>query len=248
MEFVLAAITLGFLGSFHCIGMCGPIALALPVHTAKPAKKILLILSYNFGRIVTYSLFGAAAGVAGQSLVVGGYQQILSVAMGIIILLMVFFPKKKSNLFQAHIFSFFNSIKNQLRKLFLKNGHGPLFTIGLLNGFLPCGLVYISMAGAVATGDLVSGALFMAFFGLGTVPVMLSLPLAGEVVSVNARNKIRKTVPIIVGAMAVLLILRGLNLGIPYLSPKINDPSAVSCHLESLPPQEHIIKCSKGSH
>ncbi len=245
MSFLLAAITLGFLGSFHCVGMCGPIALALPVHSAPPFKKTMLVLSYNIGRMLTYSIFGLLAGLIGQTVVLAGYQQALSIVLGLLLLLMVFLPSNyKNNSVGSGIFGFFADIKNEFGKLFLKNGHGPLFLIGLLNGLLPCGLVYMGLAGAMSTGNALEGALFMAVFGFGTVPVMLALPLAGGFISVDARNRIRKTVPVIVTLTAVMLILRGLSLGIPYISPSIENPDAIACHTSvgSVGPKT-IIKC-----
>lgn len=245
MAFLIAAMVIGFLGSFHCLGMCGPIALALPVRDAGPAKKLLLVLSYNFGRIITYSLFGLLAGTLGSGFVVAGYQQALSVTIGLLILLSVFFTARhKGNyLFNSKLFLFFNTIKTQLGRLFLKQGQGPLLLIGALNGLLPCGLVYLGIAGAAASGSVLNGALFMAVFGLGTVPVMLSLSFIGSSLSIGVRSRIRKTVPVITVVMAMLLILRGLNLGIPYLSPKAEQSTVTaSCHQQLAPPAT-IIKC-----
>lgn len=234
MEFLIAAISLGFLGSFHCIGMCGPIALALPISTTNYFHKVLLVFTYNFGRILTYSVFGLLFGLIGKGFAVAGYQQIVSVVIGSLLLLGVIIPSKYFAKYSmtSSIFTFFNKIKSALGKLFFKSGHRSLFLIGLLNGLLPCGLVYMAVAGAIATGDITKSILFMAVFGLGTVPIMLSLPLIGNFISMPIRNSIRKSVPVIVGVMAVLLILRGLNLGIPYVSPKINTDtnSTASCH------------------
>ncbi|MGZ5136120.1 MAG: sulfite exporter TauE/SafE family protein, partial [Flavitalea sp.] len=110
------------------------------------------------------------------------------------------------------------------------------------NGLLPCGLVYIGIAGAMSTGDILKGTLFMAFFGLGTVPVMLLLPYAGSFITLGIRNNIRKAVRPLIAVTALLLILRGLNLGIPYVSPKINDGANVaSCHEQTN--TKNDIKC-----
>jgi len=248
MSFFLAALSLGFLGSFHCLGMCGPIALSLPVHHAGTFKKIILILTYNFGRILTYSTFGLIAGSIGQSVALAGYQQILSITIGALLLLSVFVPATIQSKIKitSIAFNFFNRVKNELSKLFLKKGNGSLFLIGLLNGLLPCGLVYMGIAGAIATGSAVQGAGFMALFGLGTVPLMFSLPIAGSFITVNTRNAIRKTVPVMITLTALLLILRGLNLGIPYVSPKIQSQTGdMSCHIEkSVENPKGSIKCS----
>lgn len=233
MLFIVAAISLGFLGSFHCVGMCGPIALALPVGKAKGYQKIIKILSYNLGRILTYSLFGFIFGTIGKTVAIFGYQQWLSVSLGLLILVIVLLPNNLgSRIANQKIFQFFNSIKNQLALLFQKEEKSSLFFIGLLNGLLPCGLVYMAVAGAIATSGSLQGALFMACFGLGTAPAMIALPLVGNYISISFRNKIRKSIPIMMGFMAVLLILRGLNLGIPYVSPKLNHSKTPlpTCH------------------
>ena len=108
---------------------------------------------------------------------------------------------------------------------------GNLFLIGLLNGLLPCGLVYMAIAGALATGNILYSSLFMACFGLGTLPAMMTMSFAGSFVSLGMRNKIKKSVPYIVGFMGILLILRGMNLNIPYLSPAIGMHKVVeACH------------------
>lgn len=247
MEFALAAIALGFLGSFHCIGMCGPIALALPIGQKSPVAKIFSILSYNFGRVATYALFGAFAGLIGQGFAFGGYQQTVSISLGLIILLFLLLPGKyKSGSLEGKLFRFFNTVKTEIAKLFSKEGKKALFLIGLLNGILPCGLVYAAVAGAIATGDAGKGSLFMAVFGLGTIPAMLSLSLFKEAISIKTRNTMRKAVPVFVGIMATLLIVRGLNLGIPYLSPK--PETGLSCHTSQTAGPQKIIKCTKPEH
>jgi uncharacterized protein len=245
MSFFLVAITLGFLGSFHCIGMCGPIALALPVHHEPVLKRIFLTLSYNGGRILTYSIFGLLAGLLGQGFFAAGFQQMLSIVIGTILLASVILPisgiKIKSN---TMVFALMNRIKTALSKLFLKKGHRPLVLIGLLNGLLPCGLVYMGIAGAIATGDLMKGAAFMAIFGLGTLPAMFVLPLAGSSISVRFRNNIRRAVPVFITLTAILLILRGLNLGIPFVSPKVEENKIPACHAQLTPSKQNTILCT----
>jgi len=245
MAFFLAAISLGFLGSFHCVGMCGPIALALPVHQKKPVVKTLLILLYNLGRMLSYALLGSIVGLFGQSVAFAGYQQVLSITIGVLLLGSLLLPQVLN--LQKYTPAFINQLFSGLRQkmsFYLRQGNSAaLMVLGVLNGLLPCGLVYMGLAGATATGNWAEGALFMFIFGAGTIPVMLSLPLAGSFISVNARNQIRKTVPVIIGITACLLIVRGLNLGIPYISPKIEKhQSTITCH----PTGQHqnIIPCS----
>ncbi|HOW32340.1 MAG TPA: sulfite exporter TauE/SafE family protein, partial [Bacteroidales bacterium] len=94
-----------------------------------------------------------------------------------------------------------------------------LFLIGLLNGLLPCGLVYIAIAGSIGSGSALMGAIYMALFGLGTMPMLLAINLSGGFISTSLRKKINKLIPILVIIVGILFILRGLSLGIPYISP-----------------------------
>jgi uncharacterized protein len=235
IQWLIPALTLGFLGSFHCIGMCGPIALSLPIPAHKSFSRLINILFYNFGRVITYSLLGAIFGLIGQSFLLFGFQQYLSVIMGIIILLAVvlsYLPFYKGKL-SSKLYAQMAMLKNVLASLFKKKGLYSVFGIGLLNGLLPCGLVYMAMAGSLATGSYLNGAFFMGVFGLSTIPVMLSLSLIGNVISLQFRKNIQKAVPFILSAMALLLILRGLNLGIPYISPKLNTSQQIN-HTQSI--------------
>lgn len=244
MAFFIAAFSLGFLGSFHCIGMCGPIALALPVHNKPQAQKTFMIVMYNLGRMLTYALLGALVGTIGQTIAYAGYQQALSITIGALLLGGLIVPRLFS--FQrftpAVITKLFGKLRQVLSNILRQSKTSTLFGLGMLNGLLPCGLVYMGLAGAAATGSWTEGALFMFIFGSGTVPVMLSLPLAGSFITVNTRNQIRKTVPVVVALTACLLILRGMNLGIPYLSPEFNQQEkSISCHPSS--PFKNSIPC-----
>lgn len=249
MPFFIAAISLGLLGSFHCIGMCGPIALALPVHHFSPFKKYLGILLYNTGRIITYTLLGFLFGLLGQSFYLGGFQQILSVTIGVLLLASVIISQ--TNWFKTpgfgFISTFINSLKMQLGNLFSRKGLHFLFLIGLLNGLLPCGLVYLGIAGAIATGDFFKGAEFMFYFGLGTIPVMYAVAFLGQFLSLKYRNFIRQSMPIVVSVMAVLLIVRGLNLGIPYLSPQFEKKTNNVTCCEKSHEGKVEVKCSPKS-
>jgi hypothetical protein len=224
MSFLLTAISLGFLGSFHCIGMCGPIALALPMAREDKFNAFAGGIIYNAGRIFTYGVLGMFFGLLGKGFVIGGYQQTLSITLGIIILLGLLLPSQYSSSFGLTkvIAPLISKVKSLLSNLFKQKGFVSLFLIGLLNGFLPCGLVYLGVAGAIATGDEVKGSLFMMMFGVGTLPAMLFVSLASNIVSVEWRNKVRRAVPVFVGIMACVLILRGMNLGIPYISPELS--------------------------
>lgn len=236
MSFVIAAISLGFLGSFHCIGMCGPIALALPIKKETSAvQKSFLIILYNFGRIVTYSSFGLLFGLIGQSINLLGFQQVFSVSVGLLVLIGVFLPASFYQRYKitSTFYRFFDKLKHIFSNLFINGNPKSLFTIGLINGFLPCGLVYLAIAGSLVSGNVFNSVLFMMGFGLGTLPMMLLVSSVTNIVTVSFRNTIRRTIPVMTVVMAVMLIMRGLNLGIPYISPKFDKDITQACHIES---------------
>jgi sulfite exporter TauE/SafE len=218
MIFILPAVMLGMLGSFHCVGMCGPLALSIPKAGDSRLMVIVGRILYNVGRTFTYALIGAILGLIGQGIFLAGMQQWFSIGLGSVLLMYLFFPAifgKKVRL------DFPQKIKTKMILLFKKKGLTFSFLIGMLNGLLPCGLVYMAVAGALATGDPLHGLLFMAAFGIGTMPLMLALVFTFQKFSQNFRVTVQKAIPAFVFCMAVVLILRGLNLGIPYLSPEL---------------------------
>lgn len=219
--FLTSALVLGLIGSFHCVGMCGPIAVALPISNQSWASRLLGTLLYNLGRALTYALLGAVFGVLGEGIQLGGFQSWISIIMGVMMILSVFFPIlfRNTAFMNRFIFGYVSKLKSQLGPLLHSRSLGSLFIIGLLNGLLPCGLVYVALAGAIATGSVSSGALFMFIFGLGTAPLLAVLTLLGNVVSVSFKSKINKMIPLVIVLIGLLFILRGMNLGIPYISP-----------------------------
>lgn len=230
-----SALFVGLLGSLHCVGMCGPIALALP--QANNGRYALLYsrLLYNLGRVFTYSILGLVVGLLGKGLMLAGTQQAVSIALGVIILLVMLLPKRLT--YRLEQFSPFRkavqALKKSFGKLFLGKGRLTFLWLGLLNGLLPCGLVYLALAGAIATGEYWGGALYMALFGLGTVPMMLGVSLAGNFIKPSVRSWLyRRLVPVFTVMLALLFILRGLNLGIPYVSPKIHQSHANGVEME----------------
>lgn len=224
------AISLGFLGSFHCVGMCGPIALAIPVKRTSVLSIFSGTMIYNVGRVLTYALMGLLFGILGRGFALAGLQSILSVAIGILILVVLFLPKLKFQFGQGILVRFIGRVKDVFRNLFGKHTFPSLFLIGLLNGLLPCGLVYMGLAGSVTSDSALGGALFMTGFGLGTLPAMFAISVFRERISIRLRERIRKLVPVLVGVMALMLILRGLNLGIPYVSPSIVNSGPIPHH------------------
>ncbi len=221
MAILISALVLGLMGSFHCAGMCGPIAIALPLHGNTIPQKIFGGALYNIGRTVTYGIMGAIFGFLGQGVEMLGFQQKISVIMGALMIISVLFPVLFKNQYRMDKswFSFVGKLKKSIGKMFSIRSFSSLFFIGLLNGLLPCGLVYMAIAGAIGTGEVVLGSLYMILFGLGTIPMLLSISLAGNVMSIAVRNKINKLIPVLVVVVGIFFILRGLSLGIPYLSP-----------------------------
>ncbi len=223
MTELLTGLAIGFFGSFHCVGMCGPIALILPVAGKTFAIRLLSRILYNIGRIITYSALGFLFGLLGSRFVISGFQQYMSIAIGIIILIYLLLPRKiKTKIIQFGFVLQFNAkIKNSLGYFIKSKSVFSLFVIGLINGLLPCGFVYMGLSGAIALGEPHNSMLFMTFFGLGTFPAMLITSMAGNKINLSLRKKINKIIPYLAALMAVLFILRGLNLGIPYVSPKL---------------------------
>lgn len=219
---LVAAFILGLLGSLHCVGMCGPIALMLPVDRSSNLKRAVQTASYHIGRITAYSLIGLVLGIVGKSFSIFGLQQQLSIALGVLMILVVILPQKPFQKFKITAFfhKFISKIKQNLGVSLKKKTADTFLTIGFLNGFLPCGLIYIAVFASIATGSLWESSLYMVFFGLGTVPLMSVAVYASSFLKSIKRRQIQKIIPIFVVIIGVLFILRGMGLGIPYISPK----------------------------
>lgn len=230
-----SAFILGLLGSLHCIGMCGPIAFMLPVDRSNSIKKVSQIGVYHLGRLLAYSLIGLVFGLVGKSLNLFGVQQQLSIAIGILMIVVVLIPYRtfaKYNLSKP-LNKVISKVKSNLGQALKKKTPDTFLTIGFLNGFLPCGLVYMAVFGAVATGSLLQGSFYMVLFGLGTIPLMTSAIYLGKFLNQTIKQRIQKAIPVFVVIIGVLFILRGLGLGIPYISPAPvveMATSAIDCH------------------
>lgn len=217
------AVLLGLGSSLHCLGMCGPIAFVLPLNRSSFGTKISGTLAYNLGRVVTYAILGAVFGFIGKSFELMGILQIMSVVFGALIILAVIFPRLITRLAPVNrgYLRFNNFIQKKLG-YFLKNkSASALFTIGLLNGLLPCGMVYMALMGSLVYGSVSEGVLFMVFFGLGTIPAMGTATYFSNAISSGLRKKFQKAVPYVMVVFGALIIIRGLNLNIPYLSPQV---------------------------
>jgi sulfite exporter TauE/SafE len=218
----VTAFILGILGSFHCVGMCGPIAFLLPLDRNNSFKKHSQLFLYHFGRLFTYSILGLLFGMLGKGLNLFGFQQKLSIAIGVIMILVIVIPQKHFKRFSISkpIYVGISKVKSALGSQLKKRTPDTFLTIGFLNGFLPCGLVYIAVFGAIASGSLLDGSLYMLGFGLGTIPLMTTAIYLGNFLKGDLRQKIRKAIPIFVVIVGCFFILRGMGLGIPYVSPK----------------------------
>ncbi len=215
------AFIFGLISSFHCIGMCGPIAMMLPVDRNNPAKKISQILTYHIGRLSAYATIGFVFGLLGKGFFMAGLQQKLSVFIGIAMILVVLIPENEFARynFSKPIFKLISKIKSTLGSQFKNKSYKSLYTIGFLNGFLPCGMVYVALFGAIALQSESLGILYMILFGLGTVPMMSAVVYINSFLTVPIRNTIQKAIPFVAVCIGLLFILRGLGLGIPYVSP-----------------------------
>lgn len=216
-----SAFILGLISSLHCIGMCGPIAMMLPVDHQNEAKKVSQIITYHLGRLSAYAIIGLIFGLLGRGFFLAGIQQKMSVIIGLAMIIVVLIPEKtfsKYN-FSKLVYKIISKVKSSLGNHFKKKTYKSLFTIGLLNGFLPCGMVYVALFGAIAMQSAGFGVLYMVLFGLGTVPLMTIVVYVHSLLKLPFRNKIQKAIPYVAVVIGVLFILRGLGLGIPYISP-----------------------------
>jgi sulfite exporter TauE/SafE len=232
---IFSAFVLGLLGSFHCVGMCGPIAFMLPLDRTNTFKKITQITIYHVGRLLAYAIIGLVFGLLGKSFYLFGFQQQLSIAIGILMILVVVIPQQTFNKynFSKPIYKMISKVKSGLGQALKKKTTDTFLTIGFLNGFLPCGLVYMAVFAAIASYNASNGSLYMVIFGLGTIPLMTTTIYFSNFLKGSARQKIQKVIPVFVILIGTLFILRGLGLGIPYISPApINDmaSSTMSCH------------------
>lgn len=215
------AFSLGLLSSLHCIGMCGPISLALPIGKLSYFGKSISLLIYNLGRILTYSTLGLLIALFGKYLSPSYLQQDISKFLGIaVIIASILFIIKPKLLVQDNYF--FKVVKRELTKLFQRRSYPVYLLIGMLNGLLPCAMVYMAIGTAITLESKFSSILFMCVFGLGTMPAMLLIGFGGGVWLNQFKSKISRVVPFIAIAYGFMLILRGMDLGIPYISPKLN--------------------------
>lgn len=232
---IISAAMLGFAGSLHCVGMCGPIALSVPAASGSGVSRMGGLFTYFLGKTITYIVLGMLFGLLGQQLVLAGFQQALSLVLGIAMLLFALVTIFKPALFHYNQLTVLigNKLAPIMGSFVGRRTYASSLVLGMLNGLLPCGLVYVAISAATATGSMMHAAAFMGVFGVATMPLMLSLVLFTAQLGLGYRNQVRKWLPAFTAIVAVLLILRGLDLGIPYVSPHLENATrgtAASCH------------------
>ncbi|MCZ8169779.1 MAG: sulfite exporter TauE/SafE family protein [Flavobacterium sp.] len=232
---LIAALFLGIISSLHCIGMCGPIALLLPVDRAITSRKALQILLYHLGRLTAYGVLGFVFGLLGRGFYLAGMQQQLSIVVGILMIAIALIPEKvfaRYN-FSQPVYRAIAAVKSHLGQHFKRKSPDALFTIGLLNGFLPCGMVYAALFGALAMPRLTESVGYMLLYGLGTIPLMSLVVYAQSWITVPVRQRLQQLIPVVAVGIGVLFIVRGMGLGIPYLSPTTTSlwvQAQANCH------------------
>jgi len=232
IQLVISALVLGMISSFHCVGMCGPLALALPVSHLSRSNQVLSVILYNAGRVITYATLGLLFGFIGRKLYLAGLQQWFSIFAGSLMLVLAiqYFIRKRS--VQPKWMNGFHVYVQKAMHASLQSRHiGAYLLLGMANGLLPCGMVYLAIAGALSTSEVYESVLFMTVFGVGTLPAMLLLGILGLRADLSFRKRIKQAMPFVIASVAVLLILRGMNLGIPLISPHLAGDiiGSVSC-------------------
>ena len=211
----ISAILIGFLGSFHCVAMCGPIMLAMAASEESGVVYYLRRLIYNSGRVLTYMLLGLIAGAIGHTFLLSGFQKGFSIAIGILIIVAVilFYFNKQTGSSSTGIFIRMNSmIRSVFKKTIHRKDNLSRFISGMANGILPCGFVYLALAGAASTQQVLSGAIYMAFFGLGTIPAMMAVAILGRTGGLKTRSVINSISPVLMILLGIFFIYKGITM------------------------------------
>jgi sulfite exporter TauE/SafE len=225
------AISMGLLSSFHCVGMCGPISLALPVRKGNRFYQFAALLLYNIGRALTYSVLGMIVGLVGTTLAWMGFLNHLSVIAGGTMLLYVIISNISPSFTWAPAFwnTFVQFLRKSMSHLLQKRSLGGWFLLGMLNGMVPCGMVYLALTSSVATGDVLSGGIFMLLFGMATFPAMLTIGVAKQWFTPERRGRMRRLTPVMVVMAGIWLVARGVLLQYPASDGKSSD-TITTCH------------------
>ena len=201
---MIAALLLGFLGSLHCAGMCGPLVLLTPVAGKTRAAIVASRVLYHAGRIGVYTLIGLMFGIVGESIVLAGFQRWLSIAVGLALIVGIFATAPlKARAGQIPAF-----IKSLFGKFLRAPNYASIFALGATNGLLPCGLVYMAATASVSRGNALQSMAYMTLFGLGTLPMLLAVSIAGRRLSFTRFPVLQRLAPIAAASIAILLIVR----------------------------------------
>lgn len=221
IQVILLGGTLGLISNLHCIGMCGPIAMALPLNRSSKLSIAGGITAYTAGRSLGYALLGIVVGLIGLSASLLGILQWLSVIAGVFILLYAWTGYISGKSGNGWIKRLLMRSMGRLMKQTKNKSTLKLVGIGLINAFLPCGMVYVALLGAINTGSMEHSLIYMLSFGIATLPGFIFLGALKDYFN-RLRFFSRKTVlASLISLVGIFMILRGLNLGIPYISPKI---------------------------
>ncbi|PSR12500.1 MAG: sulfite exporter TauE/SafE family protein [Bacteroidetes bacterium] len=212
---LFTAFIFGLLGSLHCVGMCGPLALALPF--GQQPGRVGALLLYNFGRITTYTAMGGLMGFLGQGVFLVGLQSWVSLLLGGLLLAIgLFSVQVEFNIWNAPLLAGgYVRLKSAFARLVKQTGFSAIFSLGMLNGLLPCGLVYLALAGALTVGNWWAGMLYMTAFGLGTLPLLLTFTLLGQRIGKIGQGYLRRAYPIALAGVGIFLIWRALQFQLP---------------------------------
>ena len=202
---MITAFLLGFMGSLHCAGMCGPLILMTPVVGSSPSSITMSRATYHAGRITVYATLGLLFGLIGESIALAGFQRWLSVATGFLMLAaMIAVVPIKTKLWRMPIF-----LKTRFATILHRKTFGSIFALGAINGLLPCGLVYMAATASLAAGGALESVAYMSLFGAGTLPMLLGISLVGSLARPLGIPTLQKLVPIAVATVAIMLIIRG---------------------------------------
>ncbi|MDX1951180.1 MAG: sulfite exporter TauE/SafE family protein [Verrucomicrobiota bacterium] len=218
---LLSAFIMGLVGSLHCAAMCGPLVLAVPVRGNSRRAILASRVVYHLGRIAIYGVLGLVFGLIGKSLALVGIQQWLSILTGsaLLIFLLLGQARLKNPLLKLPLW-----LKTVFHRFLAAPSWMSLACLGGINGLLPCGLVYAAGTVSIASGSVEMAVRQMLLFGLGTLPVMLAISLAGNSFSRwTAQKPLRALVPLTLGIIGLALLLRGMSLGIPFVSPSASN-------------------------
>jgi len=229
----VAGFSLGLVSSLHCVGMCGPLLMSLPLQNLSVARRRIALATYHTGRLLVYAALGGISGLLGRHIYLAGFQQALSIGLGTLILLWMavrhLMPARGGSIVLRKLFS---PLEVLIIRLWRSPSRQGFILLGMANGLLPCGMVYLAVAGAFALPQAGESIAFMLFFGAGTLPALLALHYSRHWFGAGTRATARKAIPALIVLMGILLILRGLDLGIPFISPALarGPGPAVSCH------------------